>query len=368
MKDFYSSCADALYQDGAIVVATILTKKGSAPRTAGTKMMVREDKSFVGTIGGGKLEAEVLRFAEAAFLQRMSTLQEFEFLGEDAASTDMICGGKVTVLIEYLATEDPVVEQVYEAARSAIQDGRRVVMATALPVTSTVKSEEMATGSSARSTDRPLTQLRKYLVDAEGNILAGGTLPSEWQQLAAASAKTLDSRQLTLAGQDFFVDRLGSRGTVYLFGAGHVSRQVARLTAMLDFRTVVIDDREAFANKERFPQAEEVVVVDDFANAVKHLSVTSDSYFVIVSRGHLHDQQLLRQALQTPAVYIGMIGSRRKRDLIYQSLKTEGITVEELKRVHAPIGIPIDAETPEEIAVSIAAELIAVRRRHSHEQ
>jgi xanthine dehydrogenase accessory factor len=129
------------------------------------------------------------------------------------------------------------------------------------------------------------------------------------------------------------------------------------------FRTVVVDDRPEFANPSRFETAGEIRVVEDFAHAFTGLNADVDAYVVILTRGHRHDKTVLAQALRTQAVYIGMIGSRRKRDDVYAALLQEGFSGEDLQRVHCPIGIAIHAETPEEIAVSIVGELIAVRAK-----
>ena len=133
------------------------------------------------------------------------------------------------------------------------------------------------------------------------------------------------------------------------------------LTQMVDFRTVVLDDREAFANRERFKTADEILVLSDFIGAFSDLEIDEDSYVVIVTRGHRHDKTVLSQALRTKAGYIGMIGSRRKRDATYGAIIKEGFTPEDLDRVHCPIGLVFCAETPQEIAVSIVAELIDAR-------
>ncbi|HHW43613.1 MAG TPA: XdhC/CoxF family protein, partial [Desulfotomaculum sp.] len=166
---------------------------------------------------------------------------------------------------------------------------------------------------------------------------------------------------LQVDGDTFLVEPVSSPHTVYLFGAGHVAQKVAWLASFVGFRTVVLDDREEFANRERFPRAEEIIVLDDFEHAMKDLPIGRDSYLVIVTRGHRYDLTVLAQALQTGAGYIGMIGSTGKREAIYRALREAGVTGEQLARVHSPIGLPIGAETPEEIAVSIVAELIKVR-------
>ena len=148
---------------------------------------------------------------------------------------------------------------------------------------------------------------------------------------------------------------------MYLFGAGHICTFVAPLAKMVGFRVAVIDDREEFANRERFPNADEIIVCP-FADAFDRIAISANAYVAIVTRGHLHDRDVLNAALQTDAGYIGMIGSRRKRDIIYASLMKEGFSAARLKEVHSPIGADIGGETPEEIAISIVAELIAERR------
>ena len=166
---------------------------------------------------------------------------------------------------------------------------------------------------------------------------------------------------MEMENQHFFVEPTFVPGTVFLFGAGHVSQQVADLAARVNFRTVVLDDREEFANPQRFPKADQIVVPSSFEQAFAGLEIDSDSYVVIVTRGHLHDKTVLERALRTKAGYIGMIGSRRKRDMLYQALLSEGFTREDIDRVCCPIGLNIGGDTPEEIAVSIVAQLIKVR-------
>ncbi len=148
--------------------------------------------------------------------------------------------------------------------------------------------------------------------------------------------------------------------TLYIFGTGHISRYLAPLANMVEFRVVVIDDRKEYANREHFPQADDIWV-RQFEGVGEGIKPDEESYIVIVTRGHLHDYTVLKEVLRKGARYIGMIGSRRKRELIYQQLRQEGYTQEELDRIHAPIGLDINAETPEEIAISIIAELIRVR-------
>jgi xanthine dehydrogenase accessory factor len=159
---------------------------------------------------------------------------------------------------------------------------------------------------------------------------------------------------------EILLEPVFSEPTVYVFGGGHISEQLAPLAKKVHFKVVVIDDREIFANRERFPDADEVIV-SEFEKCFDRLNIGDSSYIVIVTRGHLYDGIVLEQAVESKARYIGMIGSRNKIRTLYQSLTKKGIAKETLDRVHAPIGIDINSETPEEIAVSIVAELIKVR-------
>jgi xanthine dehydrogenase accessory factor len=161
---------------------------------------------------------------------------------------------------------------------------------------------------------------------------------------------------------DIFVEPILAIPTVYLFGGGHVSLYVSKMAAMAGFEVVVSDDRPAFANPERFPEAAETHA-GPWEQTFPKLKVNALSYLVLVTRGHKADLDCLRWALTTPARYIGMIGSKRKFIEIAKVLDREGVTSEQLERVHSPIGLDIGALTPEEIAVSIVAEMIAVRRQ-----
>jgi xanthine dehydrogenase accessory factor len=148
---------------------------------------------------------------------------------------------------------------------------------------------------------------------------------------------------------------------LYIFGAGHVAASLYQVARIAGFDVTVIDDREAYANRERFPEARQVIA-EDFDKAAAQLTPGESSYIVIVTRGHRDDMRMLRWAVQTPARYVGMIGSKRKTITIFKELQQEGLPAHLFDRVYAPIGLDIGAITPEEIAVSITAELIAKRR------
>ena len=174
--------------------------------------------------------------------------------------------------------------------------------------------------------------------------------------------KNTTFKKIVEAGKEYLIEPVFNYERVYIFGAGHVAQKIADITKMLDFKTIVLDDREEFANRERFKTADEVKTIPSFDNLFNYIKVDSRSYIIIVTRGHAYDKEVLAQMLKTDAKYIGMIGSKTKRDFIYNSLLNEGYTLKDIERVYCPIGLSIFAQTPEEIAVSIAAELVKIRR------
>ena len=235
-------------------LATIVHTNGSIPSYESSRMLVRDDGSIAGTVGGGCVEAEVWAAAK-----------------------------------EVIETEQP----------------------------------------------RKMTFNLNHDAAYDAGLICGGTL-------------------------EIFVEPILPQPTLYLFGGGHVSTAVARVAHQAGFAIGIIDDRESFANAERFPMASEVHT--SFAEAYEKIQPNSSSFLVIVTRGHKDDMRVLAWAVGTEARYIGMIGSKRKVLSLYRALEKEGFAPEKFDRVHAPVGLDIGALTPEEIAVSIVAELIAVRR------
>ncbi len=237
-------------------VATIVNSRGSIPSFQSAKMLIRDDGSIAGTIGGGCVEAEVWQAAREVITQEKPRTLTFDLNQDPKYDTGLVCGGTLEIFIE------PV-----------------------LPV--------------------PL---------------------------------------------------------LYIFGAGHVAIELFKVARNAGFDCIVTDDRSAYANLERFPNALQVIA-RDFDEAVRELTPGESSYIVIATRGHRDDMRVLRWAVQTPARYIGMVGSKRKAITVFRELTREGLSPDLFDRVHSPVGLDIGAVTPEEIAVSIVAELIAVRRR-----
>ncbi len=236
-------------------LATIVNVRGSIPSFKTAKMLVRDDGSIIGTIGGGCVEAEVWQAAREVMEEEKPRTLTFDLNQNPKYDTGLVCGGTLEIFVE------PV-----------------------LPVP-----------------------------------------------------------------------------VLYLFGAGHVAFNLYKVAHNAGFDVVVVDDRESYANRERFPEAREIFAAD-FEQTFTKLTPSESSYIVIVTRGHRDDMRILRWAVETQARYVGMIGSKRKVISIYRELQKEGMPAHLFERVHAPIGLDIGAITPEEIAIAITAEMIAVRR------
>jgi len=345
MDNFEAHICHALEQGKSIVQATVLRHAGSTPRVSGTRMLIHMDGSIYGTIGGGLVEATVMRSATGLFKQDGHVIKTFDLTSSKTRnSLDMICGGRMVVFMESITpTEEN--RRYYDDLKNAFDTGKKYLAITALPL------EENQTQG-----------LRRCLVDEKGNV--GDACRIRQSELDSILSKTGFPRTLSeyeLNGMRYIINPLYVFGRIFIFGAGHVGMEIARIGSIVDFRTLVFDDRGEFANRERFESADGVYVLQDFNDVFHGFEVDEDSYVVIVTRGHSHDKTVLSQALSTQAGYIGMIGSRAKRDTIYRQLMHEGFSENDLKRVFSPIGVKIDAQTPAEIAVSIMAELIRER-------
>jgi len=355
-----------------IVLATLISQNGSTPRSTGALMAIQSDSSINGTIGGGQLEAQSIKIAREIFVNHTSIIKEFHLTGKDAASTDMICGGNQEVLIEYLEAADSELLAAFQSAladEQTRQGGWWIIQlpnkgedTSRLPRWYITKNGVVTTRTGDIFTTNVMFQTPQTENDKQ--------IPGEPSILLEVDKAIINigyprvSQVISTGKSRFFIAPLNNYGTVYIFGAGHVSQKLALLTGLVGFRTIILDDREEFANRERFPGADEIIVLKDNHTALEEFSVDPDSYFVIVTRGHLHDQVILKQVLNIEAVYIGMIGSKRKRDEIYKALEKEGVERIKMEKVHSPIGLTIGAESPEEIAVSITAELIQTRVNH----
>lgn len=342
MKRIMDSIVESLKMQHDVVIATIVQKSGSAPREAGTKMMIRKDGTIVGTIGGGLLEAMCMKCAPDILSNKKHVMQDFELSDSDATAQGMVCGGEVRVLLEYLDTLDIPQLSIHHKAQELSSLETDFVMITKISQKRIVgQSKWICTeaelfGEDDKEVLRIVEELRKNFNRIKFHLYTGKEI--------------------------YMIEPCYATQKLYIVGAGHVSQQIAMLSKSVGFYTVVIDDRAEFANQERFPYADEVHVISSYSTLRQEVEIAKNGYIVIVSRSHALDQIVLQQALDTNAKYIGMIGSKTKKAHIYGELLAEGFAKEALEEVHCPIGVPIGAQTPEEIAISIVAELIHAKR------
>ncbi len=337
-------CA-ALEAGSATVLASIIGSQGALPRHRGSKMVVSLDERIAGTVGGGAMEAETIAQSKAALAQRNTRWLHFDLAGDDASSAGPVCGGTATLLLDFVAATRENAD-FFRWYRDNLSAGRDLYTVTL------VRDEAGVTEVLGRSL------LLRY-----GSMKSTFDWPPEDLQRVRAELYNVKSTAiLSLGAGRAVIEAISRPKTVYCFGAGHVALATARLATQAGFIVNVIDDRAEYATKERFSDAS-VRAVASYDRVLEDLPVDSDSFIIILTHGHQQDETVLEQALRTDAGYIGMIGSRRKRDLLFAALAARGATKAQLERVHSPIGLAIDAETPDEIAVSIVAELIQERAR-----
>ncbi len=322
-----------------LVLVTVSSQSGSTPRLAGAKMIIRRNNSIAGTIGGGLVEALAIKEAGKCFADARSMRHSFDLSNDDSAITDMICGGKLELFLEFIRADDDN-RGVFQSLYTAMSSGRRAALVCPLA---------------------PDSNIRRFVINHKDQNNHGAVPEKLLATVKQLRSSTSGCTLIEHENQQYLVSYFAVGGNLFLIGAGHVAACTAEAAARVGFRVIAMDDRSDFANRERFPLADEIKVLPSFAECFKEYDIDEDCYLVIVTRGHMHDLEVLEQALQTGAGYIGMIGSRKKRNAIYANLMDKGVKEAQLEQVRCPIGMAIEADTPEEIAVSIVGELIYQR-------
>lgn len=334
MKKVFLAALSAQKRGENCVLMTILQSAGSTPRGVGANMLVFDDGTSTGTIGGGAAEFHATEKAKEILTTRVSCAEEYMMTPNEAADIGMICGGTATVLFQYLDKTDGKMLRVLETLSKAMEKDADVWLCRRL-------CEGVVTDACVAMKD---CLLEGQGVDAKALI---DVLPER-------------AGIVNLHGDIWFFEPVASQGCVYLFGGGHVSQALAPLLHQLDFRVAVYEDRADFVTDALFPQASARILAP-FSQMSEQIQLRARDFVVIMTRGHQADYAILRQALRTDAGYIGCIGSKNKVAITRKRLLDEGFTDTDFARVHTPIGLSIAAETPMEIAVSIAAEMIRCR-------
>ena len=348
MREVIQGAIDDLKDGQPCVLATVVRTKGSTPQKAGAMLLVRQDGTGVGTLGGGCVEGDIW-FAAKEIL-RLNGGAEFKdyYLNEDIAARDgLVCGGTMYFYLEPLRDQKDFIT-VGNAILEASDGGQPVSLATVV---------NAVDGGPALGS--------KLLLRSDGTV-SGSFGNAEFDaQVIEVSRKVADigaNESFNLSdGTEVFVDGFTTPPTLVMVGGGHVGKATADLAYSLGYRVYLVDDRPEFCNEERFPYAEERVI-ETYDKWTDHLDLNVNSFVVVATRGHRFDDMALESALKTRARYIGVLGSRRKTIMIYRRLLQQGVPLERIKEVYAPIGLNIGAVEPEELAVSIMSEIIMVRR------
>lgn len=323
MKDRLSSGED-------LVLVTVIASSGATPRGAGARMLLGKTGRICGTIGGGAVEYRSQQIGARVLAEKASLGHDFTLTRDDVQNLGMICGGACNVFFHYIPAGDAHTLELAEKAEAEFKKGSDLWLLTDV-------GEQDAMG----------------LYTPESGFW-GISVPQDLKL----------SRHPERTG-DIFAEQINASGRVYVFGGGHVAQELVPVLSHVGFRCVVMDDREEFARRELFPTAEEVKLVD-FRNIADFVTVGEEDYVCIMTRGHAFDTVIQAQVLKCKPCYVGVIGSRKKAAGVRQVLKTEyGLSEQELDLVTTPIGIEIAAETPAEIAISIAGQMIQVRAQHN---
>ena len=343
MKKTYEFLFDRIAAGLPAALAVVLETRGSAPQAAGASALFSGRGLLCGTVGGGVLEATAEKKARRALRQKQALVLDFKLDEGPSAEEGALCGGEVKVFIDPRPDKDRAVWLRMGRSREARQPG---LLATHLLLKKNGKViiqrlwlEKPASGRP--KLQPPFSTFRKEIMAAgkDGRIRFAERPPA-----------------------GLFLEPWSPPPRLIIAGAGHIGQAVGRLGTMLDFEVTVIDDRPEYANAKRFPEAAKIIVAD-IGRAVRETPLGADAYLVIVTRGHSRDADALRAAVKRPAAYVGMIGSRRKVRLLRRLFLERGwATPGQWARVHTPIGLPIGSRTVAEIAVSISAELVKIRR------
>jgi xanthine dehydrogenase accessory factor len=346
MQALVQLLVDAIRAGRPLAYCRLVETRGSTPQKAGAMMLVYPDGSQAGTLGGGCVEAEVKRRALAALADGRAEIARFNLDSDYGWDDGLICGGRMQVLLEPVGHNGP--SPYFEKLAAFASNGAGC--------TEAIVFDADASG---------LEPTASFLFDDESRLVAALRADRETASVSETVQRHMqpvhERPRPYAAGGIAFLPLL-PRCRLLIVGGGHVGKAVAELAADLDFDVWVADDRPEYVSTDRFPRAQQRIA-GNLAEVLPAVDVSPNTYCLIVTRGHNHDEEALYHLVNRGARYVGLIGSRRKIKLIFDDLLNEGVSAEELAKVYAPLGIDIGSQTVTEIAVSICAELVAHRNR-----
>ena len=337
MKTLFHKLRETLEKGGDAVLVTVVASSGSTPRGAGARMLITREGRIHGTIGGGAVEYKSEQIAQEVLDKKSSLTEEFLLRKNDVLDLGMVCGGDVTVYFHYIPEGDKDTLALCKEVADCFASGEQCFLITDIT--------ENGSGSLS-------------LYGAKRGIFGPCVPASVIENLKFKPC------QLEAEGRLFYCEILIRSGRVYIFGGGHVAQALVPALSAVNFRCVILEDREDFCRPELFPGVEETKLIDN--NHIEdYITITSEDYICIMTRGHKDDMICEAYAMKTAACYIGVIGSRKKVASVNAKLAAMGFSEEDLARITTPIGLDIMAETPAEIAVSITAQLIHERAKRT---
>ena len=348
MQDVFHEAVNLLQNEEQLVMATVIRTKGSTPQKPGAKLLVRSDGSGVGTLGGGCVEGDIW-YAASQLMRRGGDGQYREYeLNEDLAAQDgLVCGGTMFFLIDPVYQPDQYLDYAKEID-AAYEGGPSVALASLIK---SAPGKSLPVGAKLFIREDGST---------EGSLGDSGLDRDAVKRAHGLMAMGRNEYAIAEDGTEYFIEAYTTPPQLVICGGGHVSFALAAHAKPLGFRLFITDDREEFANPERFPDAD-MIVPKKPEEALDELPINANTFIVVATRGHRFDNVALAAAAATPARYVGLMGSKRKTILIYEDLVRMGLDEQRLRDIRSPIGLDIRARTPEEIAVSIMGEVLMFR-------
>jgi xanthine dehydrogenase accessory factor len=349
MYDVFRETVRVLERDEPCVLATVIRTKGSTPQKPGAKLLVRADGSGVGTLGGGCVEGDIWFAAKMLLREGGGAEVKDYFLNEELAARDgLICGGTMYFLLDPVRNAQGFLPYAQEIV-DAYDGGLPVALAT---LTKPPSGSDALVGAQIFIRENGSTEGTLGGPDLDAAALKKGR-----ELMAYGKCDYVRMAE----GAEVFIEAYTTPPTLVLMGGGHISMALAPLAQSVGFRVQVIDDRPEFANRERFPMAEETLVVPSYDQGLEQLNINTNTFVIIATRGHRYDDAATEAAVRSKAGYIGLLGSKRKSLMIFRELHRKGIPEERIREIHAPVGLDIGGRTPEEIAMSIMAEILMCR-------
>jgi xanthine dehydrogenase accessory factor len=373
VKELFQELIRDLETGETVSMATIVRRKGSVPREVGAKMLVHRGGKISGTVGGGCGEAEVWRNALNVIDTKRPSIVQVDLTEEIAMESQGVCGGIFDVFVQpwhnALLSGQPTMRDFASAINASLEGEQGVVLATIIEAGGAWRSstgQQMLVHESGKTLgilmlpDAP-EGLTTQLIESAQHAISEGKPHIEKVGSTLAVAQPAEHVPGSAnAWAEIFIEPFVPNPVLLIVGAGHIAAPLASLAHLMNFSVSVTDDRASFASRDRFPIAKQLLV-GDIESILINYPITPRTHIVLVTRAHAHDVQGLRAIIDSPAAYIGMIGSQRRVWAVFKLLHEEGVPAEKLARVRAPIGLDLGGGTPEEIALCIMAEIIMLR-------